>query len=222
MVDNNALLARIADLEHRLGVVEDREEIARLQNNWGYLIDNRMFAEMADLFCEDAPSIEIGRRGAYIGKPRIHRFLEEILGGGRWGLLKDEIINHMQLQFVITVAPDRQTAKARARALIHGDSPPGGDRMLWAEGLYENDYVKEGGAWKIKRIWWVPNFYFMVPGFDSRVYQSGPASEDFPPDRPSHPDAPGLGRGFPPFHYPHPVTGRPLPASPVSRPADKS
>ena len=218
MPDTEALLARIADLEHRLGLVEDKEAIERLQNNWGYLIDNRMFGEMTELFADDAPSIEIGRRGTYIGKDRIDRFLLEVLGGGRWGMLKNEIINHMQLQLVVTVAPDRRTAKARARALIHGDSPPGGKTMLWAEGLYENDYVRENGAWKIKRIWWVPNFYFHVPGFDTAVYQSGPASEDFPPDRPSVPDDAGLGRGFPPFHYAHPVTGEPLPVSPAAKP----
>jgi hypothetical protein len=217
MAETEALLARIADLEHRLGMVEDREAIERLQNNWGYLIDNRMFDQMVGLFCDDTPSIEIGRRGTYVGKDRIHRFLLEVLGGGRWGLLKNEIINHMQLQLVVTVDPGRETAKARARALIHGDSPPGGKTMLWAEGLYENDYVKEGGAWKIKRIWWVPNFYFQVPGFDSAVYQTGPVSEEFPPDRPSVPGDAALGRGFPPFHYPHPVTGEALPTSPASK-----
>ena len=217
MVDVEALLARIAELEHRLGLVEDREAVQRLQNNWGYLLDNRMFAELADLFAEDTPSIEIGRRGTYVGKARIHRFLEDVLGGGRWGLLKQEIINHIQLQFIITVDPDRVHAKARGRALIQGNSPPGGDTMMWAEGLYENDYVKEAGVWKLKRIWWTPNFYFNVPGFDSAVFQTGPVSEAFPPDRPSAPEDAGLGRSFPPFHYAHPVTGQPLPVSPVSK-----
>ena len=84
--------------------------------------------------------------------------------------------------------------------------------MMWAEGVYENEYVKEDGAWKIERLWWVPTFYFNVPGFDSAVFQTGPESQTFPPDRPSAPQDAALGRSFPPFHYRHPLTGREVPS----------
>ncbi len=208
MSDSSALLKRIEDLEHRLGIVEDEREIARIQNMYGFYLDNRMWREVADLFAEDG-EIEISRRGAYRGKARIHRFLEDVLGQGRWGLLKEEIINHIQLQMVITVAPDRQRAKMRSRAMVQGNSPPGGKAMMQAEGLYENDYVRQDGAWKIKRLWWIPTFYFNVPGFDTAVFESGPVSESFPPDTPPRLKDERLGRSFPPFHYAHPISGAP-------------
>jgi SnoaL-like domain len=211
MASNEALLRKIDALQERLALMEDRDTIQRLQNIYGFYIDNRMWAEMAELFVETGASMEIGRRGNYIGKDRIHRFLLDVLGGGRWGLLKDEFINHIQMQMVLTVADDRQSAKARCRAIVQGNSPPGSGKMLWAEGIYENEYVKEDGAWKIKRLWWVPTFYTQMDGFDTAVFQTGPESAAFPPDARSQPQEPELGRSFPPFHYRHPFTDREMP-----------
>jgi hypothetical protein len=211
MASNETLLRKIDALQERLALMEDRDAIQRLQNIYGFYIDNRMWAEMAELFVETGASMEIGRRGNYIGKDRIHRFLLDVLGGGRWGLLKDEIINHIQMQMVLTVAEDRQSAKARCRAIVQGNSPPGSGKMLWAEGIYENEYVKEDGAWKIKRLWWVPTFYTQMDGFDTAVFQTGPESAAFPPDARSQPQEPALGRSFPPFHYRHPFTGCEVP-----------
>ncbi len=219
MAIGDDLAQTLAGLEHRLGVVEDRDAIERLQYQYGYYIDNRMWDEMTALFCDDAPSMEIGQRGRYSGKDRIHRFLRDVLGGGRWGLLKDEIIHHIQLQMLTTVSDDRQQAQCRSRALVQGNSPPGSGKMLLAEGLYENDEVKEGGQWKIKRLWWVPTYYFQVAGFDGAVFDSGPASTDFPPDAPpSIPVDAALGRRFLPFHYDHPFTGETVPAPTADRP----
>lgn len=201
------LLKRIEALEKQLSLNTDILEIQRLQCIYGFYIDCRLWRELADLFCEDRPSIEIGQRGSYVGRERIQRFLAHVLGSGRRGLLKNEIINHLQLQPVVTVDEDGQHARMRSRAVVQGSSPPGGSTLLYAEGVYENEYVRENGAWKIKRLWWVPTFYFQVPGFDKAVFQTPPPDTQLPPDAPSAaPDA-ALGRGFPPFHYPHPFTG---------------
>lgn len=211
MSDNKNIIEKMQEMERRLNLVEDREAIQRVQNIYGYYIDNRMWRKMADLFTDDDPSMEIGRRGNYVGKERIHQFLRDALGNGRWGLLPREIANHMQLQVIITVSEDRTDAKARCRAIIQGDSPPGSGKLVWAEGVYENEYVREGEDWKIKRLWWLPTFYVEMDGFDKAVFQSGPESTIFPPDRPSPPADEALGRAFPPFHYRHPFTGAETP-----------
>lgn len=211
------LSAQISSLSKRLAAVEDREAIARLQNQYGFYLDNRMWDEVAALFTDNAPSMEIGRRGSYVGTERIRRFLVETLGGGRWGLERDEIINHIQLQMVITLDEDGKGAKMRSRALVQGNSPPGTGKMLLAEGVYENTFVKEGDIWKIKRLWWIPTYYFMVDGFDKAVFDSGPEDADFPPDTSSAPIDEDLGRRFPPFHYTHPFTGETVPAPSARR-----
>lgn len=210
----------IAELRHRAGLLEDKNEIERLQYVYGYLIDNRMFREMADLFADEGAWIEIGGRGRYHGKENIHRFLHDVLGGGRWGMIENEVINHVQQQLHITVDDDRKRAKARARAEIQGNSPPDTPHFLFADGVYENDYVKEDGRWKIQGLRVTMTFYAALER--AKIwFSSAPPSEEAAPDEPSEPPVEGLGRQFNPFRFPHPVTGKPLPI-PVSAPEKRS
>lgn len=200
------LRAVVSQQAQRLTVVEDRAAIERLQYIYGYFMDNRMFDEMVDLFTDDAPWMEIGQRGRYIGKERIAAFLLDVLGAGRWGLLRDEVINHVQMQPVITIAADGQTAKARLRAQIHGNSPPTTGHFLFAEGVYENDYVKEAGVWKIKGLAVAMTFYATLER-EKIWFPSAPPSQQMPPDAESLPVEAGLGRQFAPWHFAHPIKG---------------
>jgi hypothetical protein len=200
------LQQHIEQLEKRLGQLEDIEQIKRLQRMYGYYIDNRLWAEMAELFSDSEAVMEIGQRGRYVGKQHIEAFLVEVLGQGRSGLLRDEFINHMQLQGVVTLTDEGQHAQGRWRALIQGNPPAGNHSLFWAEGVYENTYVKEAGVWKIARLWWVPTFYTTHP-CDSLAFTSAPASDSLPPQQSSAEPDPALGRTFVPYHYPHPITG---------------
>ncbi|MDB5719054.1 MAG: hypothetical protein JWM38_2481 [Sphingomonas bacterium] len=204
----------IATLRHEVGILQDKDEIQRLQYAYGFLMDNRMFREMADLFANDGAWIEIGDRGRYFGKERIHRFLLDVLGDGRWGLLENEVINHVQQQLLIHVDQGRQHARARARAEVQGNSPPDTPTYLFADGIYENEYVREDGRWKILGITVTMTYYASLKR-EAIAFHSAPASTSFPPDVASQPDAPGLGRQFNPFHFRHPIADYPL-ATPVS------
>jgi len=214
-----ALRAELVAAQHRIGLLEDKNEIERLQYTYGYLIDNRMFSEMADLFADEGAWIEIGERGRYYGKDHIRAFLLEVLGGGRWGLIRDEVINHVQQQLLITVDDDRSRARARARAEVQGNSPPGTPTFLFADGIYENDYVKEDGRWKIEGIKVTMTFYVALER--ARIwFPTAPPSEVVVPDQLSEPPVDALGRQFNAFRWPHPITGAPLPI-PVSDPSHR-
>lgn len=209
----------LARARHQIGLLEDKNEIERLQYTYGFLIDNRMFREMADLFADEGAWIEIGGRGRYHGKENIHRFLLDVLGRGRWGLIENEVINHVQQQVLIMVDDDRIHAQARARAEVQGNSPPDTPTFLFADGIYENDYIKEGGRWKILGIRVTMTFYAALER--ARIwFPTAPPSEDVPPDMPSEAAIEGLGRQFNRFRWPHPITGTPLPI-PVSDPAER-
>jgi SnoaL-like domain len=207
---------QIAELQHCVGILQDKDEIQRLQYAYGYFLDNRMFREIADLFASQGAWIEIGGRGRYLGKERIHDFLLEVLGGGRWGLLKNEVINHVQQQLFITVNEDRQRAQARARAEVQGNSPPDTPTFLFADGIYENEYIREGSQWKILSIR-VTMTYYAALERRSLTFPTAPPSLSFPPDLPSQPLARGLGRQFNEFHFRHPITGAAL-RTPASDP----
>jgi hypothetical protein len=107
-------------------------------------------------------------------------------------------------------------ARARARAEVQGNSPPDTPTFLFADGIYENDYVKEDGRWKIEGIRVTMTFYAAVERANI-WFGTAPPSEAFPPDRASDHPVEGLGRQFNAFRWPHPITGAPL-SVPVSDP----
>ena len=203
-------------LEDRVAKIEDINAIERLQHMYGYYIDMLLYDEMTELFTENG-SMEIGQRGRYVGKENIRKFLTDVLGGmSEPGLRKNQVINHTQHQGVVTVLPGGERAKGRWRALVQAgsaltdvaDASPEdlAGAMMWADGVYENTYVKEEGIWKIEQFWWSPTFYTTLK-YDNMWYETTPVSTTFPPQEDSHPVDEALGRTFVPYHYVHPVTG---------------
>jgi hypothetical protein len=202
-----ALEAELATLEHDVGLLEDTKAIKRLQRAYGYYVDKKLSREIGALFA-DAPdtTAELGGSGVYVGRARIAEFYDRIIGGE--GLERGELFNHMILQGVVHVAPDGRTAKGRWRALIqigqHGES------AVWAEGPYENQYVKENGVWKFSKVHWYMTFSAPYsPGWHKAPQPMEPPLADFPPDRPPtavYASYPGVYQ--PPYHYANPVSGR--------------
>jgi len=199
-----ALAAKIASLEQRKSLVQDANAIERLQAAYGYYTDRGLWDEAADLFADDG-TIEIALDGVYVGKPRVREYLYA-LGGGSRGLPDGKLDEHLQVMPVITVAPDGRTAKARWRAIVL-EGELGGD-AVWGEGPYENEYVKDGGVWKIKTLHWYQALLAPYAG----GWQTNPDPTlgryvtTLSPDRPpsvaykTWPDT-----YVPPFSFPNPV-----------------
>lgn len=210
MTDTAELEARIAALEGRLTRLEDIEAIKRLQRAYGYYLDKGLWSQMAALFAEDGTA-EIAARGKYIGRDSVLRLFREVFGKGQDGLPHGKLMNHFQLQGIVTVAEDGRTASARWRAFIQaGDL--GGDAH-WAEGPYEMRYVKgDDGIWRIRQLLWFATYY---TGFDKGWSQEGrprnKATDDIPPDAPPSYDYETFPNYYvPPYHYVNPVTGQPV------------
>jgi len=199
--DIDQLRERIVALEHRAQAAEDHLAIGNLQRSYGYYVDKSQWEHVADLFARNAV-LEINGRGRFIGHERIREYMRHF-GPPKRGLL----MNHLQLQPVIHVDPDGMHGHARVRALMMVGQM--GDHAMWGEAIYENDYLKEDGVWKIARLkaWQV----FYTP------YEKGWAEEvspllsefgDFPPDEPIDPYPVYPDYFCPPFHYHNPVSGR--------------
>jgi len=220
---------RIASLEHQLGIQEDIHAVRRLQYAYGYFIDKCMYDETVDLFAEDGEVWFLN--GIFRGRAGVHRLycesFRERFTGGRNGPVPGFLLDHPQLQAIVDVAPDRQTARVRARSTMqagrHEDySDPDrfgwATRQWWEGGIYENQYVKEDGVWKIKvlnyRPFWHADFETgwarsparYVPPFD-KLFPENPLGPDelLTESRELWPNTDVV-----PFHYVHPVTGRPI------------
>jgi SnoaL-like protein len=207
-----ALEAKVATLAVEAGRIEDANAVKKLQRAFGYYIDKGYWDDAADLFAADA-TFETGVDGVYVGKARIHELLVR-QGGGHPGpgLPFGQFNHHMQLQPVVHIAADGFTAKGRWRELaLLGQFQK---YAAWGDGIYENEYVKDKGVWKINKIHYYPNFVAPYKGgWVTLKPVSGDwksdIARDFPADRPPtvrYEPYPNVYT--PPFHYKNPVTDR--------------
>jgi hypothetical protein len=218
------LAQEVAALRHELGMLQDVAAIRTLQHTYGYLMEKGLYQEIVDLYAEDGEMTFFG--GVYRGKESIKRvYLNRIrtrFTKGRNGPVRGLLCDVMQMQDVVTVAPDRKTAKGRFRALLMGgthaqveDAPKLPYQQWWEAGVYENDYVREDGVWKYQRLGyeltWMAEF---DKGWANAPDMGGYRVEKLYPEDPNGPDAIAQTRYPPwpetwllPFHYAHPVTG---------------
>ena len=208
---NEALNAKIAELEKRVQTLEDINQIERLQRVYGYYLDKKLWDEIIPLFTDDA-RVEIGGRGVYVGRTNVGHLFKDVMGGGKEGLEYGTLHNHMQLQGVVDVDSGGKTAKGRWRAFMQVASLK--RSALWAEGPYEIEYAKISGKWMFSKMRWYPTYY--VPydkGWDKLEASGGGASmatnREYPPDLPPSGEAkPFPEVSVPPFHYKNPITGK--------------
>lgn len=203
--DADALERLLGRLDHRLGLLEDVQRIARLNSIYGYYLARNQWDDLAGIFAPHG-SIEIAMRGVYKGRSSRRRSLN-LYGkpGIQFGLLH----NHMQYQRVIDVADDGKTAKMRSRAFsIMGQY---GQYSMWMGGIYENEFVKIDGVWQIQHDQ-VFNTYFAPYGVGWKNLPARPppgVSDSNPPDGPPSMSFRMYPHAFlPPYHYPNPVTGK--------------
>jgi hypothetical protein len=220
----DALRARLDASEHRVQLLEDVNAIEKLNRAYGYYIDKGLWDQVVDLFAEDS-SVEIEAGGVYLGKKGADRLFREKFGNGKIGFADGTLFNHPQFQGIVDVDAAGKTAKGRWRTLAqvawYGQS------AFWNEGVYENEYVKEDGIWKFRKMKFWSTFF--TPYDKGWAKQDVPpigwganmADNALPPDQPSDPGYRMYPRYFvPPFHYDNPVSGRPV-AAPERSAADE-
>ncbi len=116
---------RLAALEHKVGELEDVNAIRRLHWAYGYYIDFNKAKDVSELFAEDGEVVFLS--GIYKGREGVFRlygtwFQNLFLENGGEGPVDGFLLDHFQMQDIITVAPDRQTAKGRFRGMLFGGS----------------------------------------------------------------------------------------------------
>lgn len=204
----------LAPYESRVERLEDQAAIENLTALFGYYFDKGLWDRASELFSANG-SFEYGQRGVYVGRDRIRRAM---LLFGPQGLGRGYLNNHMMLQPIVVIAPDGRTATGRWQGMVMLARP--GANGVWGVGIYENRYVKEGGAWKIDSL----HFYPVAQADYDGGFMRAPLPMEgqsalFPPDKPpteiyrSYPAA-----YIPPFSFDHPVTGQSLKG--IRQPAD--
>jgi len=189
-------------LDARITRLEDMNQIERLQRTYGYFVDKSQWTLLSELFADDA-TLEIGGKGLFLGKPRVLEYMQTAFGadGAREGVLA----NHMQFQSIPDISADGTTGWIRSRAYVMS---MGG----WGLPLYENEYRKENGVWKISRLTGPFTMYSSWDGWaKNALNNTWPDKFEPPPDLPPT----TVYLTYPayyiiPFHYPNPVSGKPF------------
>jgi hypothetical protein len=197
-----ALAKQAAQLAHDVQLLQDQNEIENLQQMYGYYIDKGKWEQAANLFASSA-TLEIQGRGAFVGRPRVLEYLRAI---GPEGPAEGRLFDNMQLQPLISVAADGQSAKGRWR--LFAQLAQAKQFHEWGVGVYENEYVREDGQWKISKLHLYPTLYTPYEKGWARQWE---ASSSFEPQlKPDHAakagDADAQHRSRAPFHYGNPVT----------------
>ncbi|MFO7325932.1 MAG: nuclear transport factor 2 family protein, partial [Pseudomonadota bacterium] len=186
-----------AGLRHATAVRAAR----RVQAALNHYREAGLWQEAARLFTRDAVAEVAGQR--HVGPAAIAAFLQsQALGGtGRGQLGWGDLNTHLVMSPVITLDPDGRTVRGRWHEL----SMTGrfGERADWANGIHENEYVEEGGVWKIRRITYHPSF--------AGPYSPGWRNAD-------RSDTVKIA----PFHYTPDRAGTPVPLTPVVTAADRA
>jgi hypothetical protein len=197
----------IKELEAKVRRLDDIEAITRLQRVYGYYLHTDRQEKIIDMFSDDTESVEVADRGLFRGKEGVRKFFGAALrGSSKRPRQPGDMEIPLQLQAVIDVAKDGKTAKGRWQTLIIGAKPVAGvKRQTWAHGVYENEYVKENGEWKFKKLHF--NLTFRTPYEDG--WLKTPVI-DASVDYPVKPDAmPTAYHPYPsgytvPFHWDEP------------------
>jgi hypothetical protein len=143
-----ALKKEIAAKDGRITALEDIENIQKLQCAYGYYLEHWMGEEIIDCFSKDPGVSATFVEGTYKGPEGIRRYF------GRTQESPPEFM-HMVMQTTpyITLEEDGKRAKGRWYGYGAVAMPAGkGARQIIMSVVYEMEYIKEDGIWKIYRL----------------------------------------------------------------------
>ncbi len=142
------LETRLQALEAAVQNIDDQEALRALRYRYHEYINERKFAEVVDLFTDDA-TIDFGYLGKGSGRAELEKFFTGI--GHVLTFIKQFVHNHM-----IQVQGDHGTGVSylEAKTVAKGES-------FVVAGRYDDVYVRQNGQWKFKSMNVLP--YFTVP-----------------------------------------------------------
>ena len=137
---------------------ESVRAVKTLQSSFAQYAQYGLWNEVGALFTADGSFVfdaMVQPAQTARGPAAIAAFLRSRYGGGHEGLAADSLSTMMIDAPVVNLSPDGDGAKVRWQALIfHGH---GGQARIEG-GVFENDYVRERGVWKIGTARYFPQY----------------------------------------------------------------
>ena len=210
----NLLSGKLAEKEKEIQKLNDIEEIKKLQAAYAYYLENSMGQDVIDCFSKDPGVSGTFVEGTYKGPEGIKRYFSRMMEK------PPSFLHQVRMDTpYITVSPDGKTAKGR----WYGDGTvafrPLNNQIdpMYMNVVYEMEYIKEDETWKIYTLAFQMLYAFQPSTQTVPEESHEPASDDSmdPADMKLSPDEwAEYDTQYPsgyilPFHFHHPVTGKP-------------
>jgi hypothetical protein len=213
-MDLKTMENRIKSLEKQVGELQDLEAINRLQKIYGFYLEHWMYEDIIELFADSPGTVLNLTYGIFHGKEGVRKYFSGML---EMTQLHDFLHQMMQLSGVVDVDAGGKTAKGRWYGFGAVVMPRrNGHFQVLSSGIYTCEYIKEDGKWKILKLMWNP--VYDAPSI-SLVKPEKPAvtisrENSFVVNPPEFDEPRKLNTKYPsgyivPFHFKHPVTGKP-------------
>jgi len=141
----------LAEMEKRLQVVEDIEEIKQLHYRYINCLNFTRWDELPECFAENS-KLDLGegsQEGRVTqGKAEISRLFKEHISRVHTGREGNFVVHP-----IISVDGDRATG-TWVSYFMHIRSRGEEPLLHWMQGIYECEYIKENGKWKFSLLKW--------------------------------------------------------------------
>jgi hypothetical protein len=175
---------------------ESLRAVKNLQRSWAQYSQVGLWTELGKLYAKDGKMLFEGN--TTVGGDAIAASLRKIHGEGKEGLPPGALHSTLIEQPLANLSADGESAKVRWYGFfLQGD---GKGAASIQGGVYENEYVREGGKWKIALSHFTPQY--------AGPYETGWSNWK------------GQDLGYVPFHFTSDETGIPIP--PTAGAAPKS
>ena len=146
--------ARLQRLAQNVERAESVRAVKRVQETYAQYSQFGLWNDMAALFADNA-QLSYGKDNEE-GRQAIQNYFLTRFGEGTHGLKPGALHTQMVLRPLINVSADGQSAKGRWWEFSMTGQL--GVKAEWAAGIFENEYVRERGVWKIARMRYNPMF----------------------------------------------------------------
>jgi hypothetical protein len=205
----------IKKLETRITRTEDIEAVKKLMRAYGFYLEHWQEDELIQLFSKrDDVTIEINDSGEFKGPEGVKQcyiFGDHYTAYAGQKVAPPEYL-HLMVPFsgIVDIAPDGKTAQGRWYGTFHGALPRGGKlRALIGYGIWEMDYIKEDGIWKIWKLLFCDIFSSPIEdGWVKTPFINNPPAKVRPPQVRGKDIKPYPSGYIFPYHYKNPVSGK--------------
>lgn len=196
--------ARLQAVRKTLLRMAGEDAAVRMQNIYGYYVDQKMWNDITDLFTADG-TLEIVDVGRWTGEQNIRRSFASRASNA---LLHGEVNDHLQLEPIVTVSPDGRQAWGRYYQLgLLGRNNVG---AWWTQAIVETHVVQgDDGIWRIEEMRIFPKLRsdYYAGWHKSQMPEPVPA-KGYEPSAPSMFSLPTDRAWIPAFRIDHPSTGK--------------